>query len=120
MEPRPLLAPGPTSRYGTATQKWNQFEPWAVRAHLRADHRALAQRPEGGFGADLIISRFVPANLRESVPGHHTTSPRSSFQTTLPPRPAASLARVSWSLADGGTQMEAISRTTEDPPKTER
>ena len=86
--PRPdgpaLLAP-PNVKGWDGEQKWINSSTWAARVDCA---RTIAQLDaEGGFGADLDIQPFVPANQKDPG-GSSTPSPPSCSRTTCPPRPA--------------------------------
>jgi uncharacterized protein (DUF1800 family) len=59
-----LLAP-PNVKGWDGEQKWINSSTWAARVDFG---RTLAQfDAEGGFGADVDIDRFVPANLKDPI-----------------------------------------------------
>ena len=59
-----LFAP-PNVKGWDGEQKWINSSTWAARIDCA---RTIAQLDaEGGFGADLDIHRFVPANLKDPV-----------------------------------------------------
>jgi uncharacterized protein (DUF1800 family) len=103
-----LLAP-PNVKGWDGEQKWINSSTWAARVDCG---RTIAQLDaEGGFGADLDIHRFVPANLKDPVRVINTLA-AILLQDDLPPEARRDLAEF-LVTGDEGRNLESF-RDDED------